>query len=341
MDTYQQILGILYGHAYGDAAGSRLEFRGIPSQHEIKRAMELAGGGVFKLNPGQITDDGELTLQVFRALYNYFVENNDTEVIGEDGEILEIGPLCDLDDLFFQNFREWYDSRPFDIGHTTRNAFYKAPTKYDMVENVKMLNTFSESNGALMRSCPHAIFAYMRGISEQEMYDIIEMDVQFTHVKKCVVNMVYAYNIIILYLLKGKDTDEIYVRLTEIANELDDQKLSDLIDNYMEHPDITKNIGWDKNAFSLVLYCLFNDYSFEKAIEYTLSQGGDTDTNAAIVGGVMGARYGTDAVPFIDKIYNCNTAHDREEFHPKEYVDTVAHLVEKYRGSTPCPTPSG
>lgn len=327
MDTYQKILGVLYGHAYGDAAGSRLEFRGIPSKHEIKLAMELTGGGVFKLNPGQITDDGELTLQVFRALYNYFVDGeNEYNTDVEDDE-----EMCDLGDMFFHNFREWFDSDPFDIGHTTRNAFHMAPTKYDMLENVKMLNTYSESNGALMRSSPHAIFAYVRGISEKEMYDIIDMDVRFTHVKKCVVDIVFAYNIIILYLLQGKSTDEIYIRLTEIANELDDQKLSDLIDNYMEHSDASKNIGWDKHAFSLVLYCLFNDYSFEKAIEYTLAQGGDTDTNAAIVGAVMGARYGTDAIPYIDKIYNCKPAHGRDDFHPREYLDTVAYLIEKYR----------
>lgn len=317
MDTYQKILGVLYGHAYGDAAGSRLEFRGIPNQHELNKAMQLCGGGVFRLNPGQITDDGELTLQVFRALYEYYVGGGNED--------------CELDDLFFQNFRIWYDSEPFDIGNTTRNAFYMAPSKYDMVENVKMLNTYSESNGALMRSCPHAVFAYMRNISEQEMYDIIEMDVQFTHVKKCVVNLVYAYNIIILYLLKGKDNDEIMQKLTEISNELDDLKLSNLIENFMHHDVVTNNIGWDKHAFSLVLYCLFNNYGFEKSIEYTLSQGGDTDTNAAIVGAVMGAKYGCDAIPFIDKLYNCTPAHQRDGFHPREYVDFVAHLVEKFQ----------
>lgn len=322
MDKSQKILGTLYGHAYGDAAGGRLEFNGIPSKHEIKKAMELAGGGVFQLNPGQVTDDGELTLQVFRALYNYFVDNHHAN---------EFDKSYELDDYLFKYFRDWYDSNPFDIGNTTRNAFYKAPTKYDMIENVKMLNTYSESNGALMRSTPHAIFAYAMNLSEQKMYELIETDVQFTHVKKCVVNIVYAYNIIILYLLKGMSNYEIYMKLTEIANELDDMKFCNLIDNYTYHPDVTKHIGWDTNAFSLVLYCLFKNYSFTEAIEYTLSLGGDTDTNAAIVGGVMGAKYGLNAIPFIDKLYNCVPSHDRDQFHPKEYVDMVPRLLEKYK----------
>jgi len=308
MTIYEQMLGALYGHAYGDASGGRLEFRGVPSEREIKKAMALLGGGVFHLNPGQITDDGELTLQVFRALYDYFVENESPE----------------LDELFFQRFKEWFDSHPFDVGQTTRNAFQDATTRFAMLENVTMLNINSESNGALMRSVPHAIFAYAMNLDEDQLYDLVVMDVQLTHVKQCVIHLVYAYSIIILYILQGKDNSQIFDRLTEIANQLDDLKLSTMLDNYNTCFDVTKNIGWDKHAFSLVLYCLFNNYSFEHSIEYTLSLGGDTDTNAAIVGGVMGAKYGVQAIPFIDKLFNSK---GRKGFHPKEYIEKLVNLL--------------
>ena len=309
-----KILGTLYGHAFGDASGGRLEFRGIPSHHEIKKAMELTGGGVFKLAPGQVTDDGELTLQVFRAMYTYFMLESDVGV--------------EIDDLIFKNFKMWMDSHPFDIGYTTRNAFRGAKTKYEMVENVNALNVNSESNGALMRCAPYAIFAYIFEFTDKELYDFIEMDVKFTHVKKCVVNLVYAYCIIILSILKCHDNDTIYLKLVELSDTLDDLKLTQLIECITTHPDVTKNIGWDKNAFSLVLYCLFNNFSFEHAIEYTLSLGGDTDTNAAIVGAVMGAKYGIDAVPHVDKIYNCKPNHGRHILHPVEYLKKVPTLIE-------------
>jgi ADP-ribosyl-[dinitrogen reductase] hydrolase len=305
---YEQMLGALYGHAYGDASGARLEFRGIPSECEIKRAMELSGGGVFNLSPGQVTDDGELTLQVFRALYEYFLENTDTE----------------LDELFFRRFKEWFDSNPFDIGHTTRNAFQGATTHFAMSENVTMLNINSESNGALMRSIPHAIFAYAMDLDEDQLYDLVQMDVQLTHVKQCVIHLVYAYCIIILYIFQGKNNTQIFERLTRLGNDLDDLKLTTLLENYNAYSDVTHNVGWDKHAFSLVLYCLFNNYSFEHSIEYTLSLGGDTDTNAAIVGGVMGAKYGSQAIPFIDKLFNSK---GRVGFHPKEYIEKVINLL--------------
>ena len=70
--TDNYILGALYGHAYGDASGARLEFIGhLPSQKEVNDAMSLKGGGVWNVAPGQTTDDTELTLQLLKALTGF------------------------------------------------------------------------------------------------------------------------------------------------------------------------------------------------------------------------------------------------------------------------------
>ena len=55
---------------------------------------------------------------------------------------------------------------------------------------------------------------------------------------------------------------------------------------------VQENIGWIKIAFSYAFFYLFNNYSYEDAIKDILKRGGDTDTNAAIVGGLLGARWG-------------------------------------------------
>ena len=61
--------GAVCGALVGDAAGGVLEFMDKkPSRHEIDYALNMLGGGVFNLAPGQITDDGELTLCLLRAL---------------------------------------------------------------------------------------------------------------------------------------------------------------------------------------------------------------------------------------------------------------------------------
>ena len=50
------------------------------------------------------------------------------------------------------------------------------------------------------------------------------------------------------------------------------------------------------NAFEMAFGALLRD-SYEDAIPWAISYGEDTDTNAAIVGGLLGAVYGLDAIP--------------------------------------------
>ena len=55
-----------------------------------------------------------------------------------------------------------------------------------------------------------------------------------------------------------------------------------------------------KHGFILAFYFLLrleSGCNFEQAIRYTIQQGGDTDTNACIVGGLLGAAVGLDGIP--------------------------------------------
>jgi ADP-ribosyl-[dinitrogen reductase] hydrolase len=55
---------------------------------------------------------------------------------------------------------------------------------------------------------------------------------------------------------------------------------------------VTSQIGWAKIAFQHAFYYLKNETTYDVAIKEILSKGGDTDTNAAIVGGLLGAAWG-------------------------------------------------
>jgi ADP-ribosyl-[dinitrogen reductase] hydrolase len=57
-------------------------------------------------------------------------------------------------------------------------------------------------------------------------------------------------------------------------------------------PLVRKSIGHLKIAFVWGFYYLKNGYSYSDALKDILLRGGDTDTNAAIVGGLLGAAYG-------------------------------------------------
>lgn len=56
-------------------------------------------------------------------------------------------------------------------------------------------------------------------------------------------------------------------------------------------------MGFVRHAFVLSFYYLLSGKSYEQGMREIIQQGGDTDTNAAIVGGMLGALYGLNQIP--------------------------------------------
>ena len=59
---------------------------------------------------------------------------------------------------------------------------------------------------------------------------------------------------------------------------------------------ICKASGWVRVALSYSIHFLICAKSFKKSIEFIISAKGDTDTNACIMGGLLGAFYGYDSL---------------------------------------------
>ena len=72
--------------------------------------------------------------------------------------------------------------------------------------------------------------------------------------------------------------------------------------------------GFVRYAFTYAFYYLVQASRFEDAIYRTLLEGGDTDTNACIVGGLVGAYWGVDALPnySMSKVLSCETEKGQE-----------------------------
>ena len=60
--------------------------------------------------------------------------------------------------------------------------------------------------------------------------------------------------------------------------------------------DATKKSGWCRVAFTYSLSVLLLKLSFRNSLEYILASKGDTDTNACIAGGLIGAFYGFERI---------------------------------------------
>ena len=58
-----------------------------------------------------------------------------------------------------------------------------------------------------------------------------------------------------------------------------------------------RQMGWVRIAFQNAFHQALRAPSFEEGVVDTIGRGGDTDTNAAIAGALLGAIHGREAVP--------------------------------------------
>lgn len=74
----------------------------------------------------------------------------------------------------------------------------------------------------------------------------------------------------------------------------------------MKQPNAKIRIGHIKNAFIYAFNYFLLDFTYVEAIKSILLAGGDTDTNACIAGGLIGASEGFKNLPkeIVDKMLN-------------------------------------
>lgn len=72
-------------------------------------------------------------------------------------------------------------------------------------------------------------------------------------------------------------------------------------------PDYVRQQGWVLIAFRNALWQLLHAPNLEEGVVDTVMRGGDTDTNAAICGALLGAVYGLEAVParWTERVLDC------------------------------------
>jgi ADP-ribosylglycohydrolase len=279
-------LGSVVGALIGDAAGGIFEFMGRPPTHkEAEAALDLPGGGVFDLAPGQFTDDGEMTMALLGAI---------AKAKGAYRQELAAQAYC-----------EWEQSNPFDIGLATRSALRVPKTAMNNPKSLAQLlcsqalehNSASKANGCMMRATPLGLAA--TGCNIEETIEMVTSDVVLTHPHKDCVDSTVAYVLALRHLIvhDGDSEGAIEIANTYLldSNHLVLGWLNQAIKGNIDP--VTKQIGFVKHGFTLAFHYLAFQYTYNEAIIQTLLKSGDTDTNACIVGGMIGAQTGYKKIP--------------------------------------------
>jgi ADP-ribosyl-[dinitrogen reductase] hydrolase len=287
--------GCLVGQVAGDSLGSLVEFESAAS---IERRYPggvrlLRDGGTWGTVAGQPTDDSELALALARSLGR--LGSYDEEAVAH-------------------SYAAWYLTRPFDIGATTKAAFSAAARADCTGSGVaaasrEAANRTSQANGALMRISPLGIFGVRLAPPKLAAYARIDASLTHPHAVCQDSNVVYTAAITIA-IQTGGPPGSVYHQVLETVATVD---LSPSVRRCLQEAesrppaDYGRNQGWVLIALQNAFYQLLHAPNMEVGIVDTVRRGGDTDTNAAIAGALLGATWGLQAVPrqWLECILNC------------------------------------
>ena len=312
MNKQQVGRGSILGALVGDAAGATLEFLPqTPTRSQVKQAMAMVGGGALRTAPGQITDDGEMAICLMHAL------------AGEDSFSIERVAI---------NYLMWYQSIPFDIGRTTSSGLSGGLKQPDgmihrgMWAAAEQYNRGSKANGGLMRIAPLGVWGWR--LSEEDLVKAVCQDNRLTHPNPTCQHCSALYCLAIRHLmLNPQDSEGAFQTAEEWAEALGNREVQEWLSLAERNVDVgyTPSIGFVKYGFVHAFRHLKNKTSYIDAIFETLIGGGDTDTNACIVGGLVGAYYGEEGIlgPMKEAILQCDTQKGRPR---PEFLQTRVQL---------------
>jgi ADP-ribosylglycohydrolase len=175
-------------------------------------------------------------------------------------------------------------------------------------------NPESQANGALMRISPLGIFG--AGCELAQVGEWARQDAEITHPHRVCqeANALFAMGIS-FSIRNGPSPIELYSKIASLAEEMDvTEPVYEAIRGAEEGPlsDFLSQQGWVLIAFRNALWQLLNAKSTEEDVIDTVMRGGDTDTNAAICGALLGAVHGRQSIPsqWINMVLTCRPSAD-------------------------------
>ncbi len=280
--------GALFGVAIGDALGVPAEFTSRKTL-QLDPIKDFVGYKSHNQPPGTFSDDSSLTFCLAETLCTGF----------------------DLHDLAnrFINWREhayWTAGGVmFDIGMTT----YEAISNLKHVPRPQLAGGYDESsngNGSLMRIMP--LLFYIRDFDIEKRYVTVSDVSSMTHghirsVISCFYYLEYA-----LELLKGSDKQTAYANTAKtvseflVSNRTETSELNlfaPLLNENIatQHVDSIPSSGYVLSTLKAAMYCFLTTGNYADAVLMAVNLGDDTDTTAAVTGGLAGLYYGFESIP--------------------------------------------
>lgn len=281
-------IGAIVGTAVADALGAHYEFD-RPRLGADERAQML-GGGLGPFAPGEWTDDTTMAwciLDVAAGGLDLRTEEGLTAVA--------------------RNFRTWAESEPKDIGNQTARVLATAgpaPTANDLFyasSELDKLTRHTGGNGSLMRTSPVAL----RYLGDREaVADAAQRLSRLTHWDEHAQSGCALWSLAIEHAVMHGEFD---VRSgLSLLSPAEATFWTEKLDEAETEPPATFNPnGWVVTALQAAWSSIAQtpvpgtdpSSHYVDALNTVIRIGNDTDTIAAIAGGLLGARWGAEAIP--------------------------------------------
>lgn len=271
-----RIAGWLLGLALGDALGAPHEFRNSKAKYtgklEFPFTVPSRWQGTRTAVVGMTTDDTEMSL----VLAEHIIFNN-----GHSAGAMAM------------DYMKWAGTS-HTMGKNTRALFHGVKTLKGYQNHfAKQFPTdverqAAQSNGALMRCGALAL-----------VYDnhAVAADCMLSNPSNVALDCNFVYTTLLRLTVEAQDTGQIdwyktvYLRAASIA-QTDELKATLLSAEKGEPRDFVTNKGWCLHGMYAAVYCLLRYNNFGEAMAWVITQRGDTDTNASIAAGILGAKLG-------------------------------------------------
>jgi ADP-ribosylglycohydrolase len=289
--TERAIAGCILGTAVGDAMGLALE--GLSRRRQPRLFPDLSGYHLLPFGKGMCSDDTEHTCMLAQSLI---------KVAGLDTDEAARRFASD----FGWRLRLWLLGLPAGIGLATLRAIVKLwigfPPRHSGV--------FSAGNGPAMRV---ALIGVCHGDDPARLRALVRVATRITHTDPMAEHGALAVALAAHFAASGAAIEpaDYAGRLRELLG-ANGGELPGLVDEVARSvaskesaADYTARRGGQDGVSGYILHTvpaalhvwLSHPDSYREAVATTIRLGGDSDTVAAIVGALVGARVGKDGIP--------------------------------------------
>ena len=286
MQNNSKVLAGLMGLCVGDALGVPVEFSS--RLERIKTPVTtMQGYGTYNVPAGTWSDDSSLTFCLAESLCTGF----SLEAIAA-------------------SFCRWYTEaywtpygKVFDIGNATQVAIVRLQQSVSPIEAGGKTEK-SNGNGSLMRILPMAY--YYKTLKFRELIERVHQVSCITHAHERSQMACGIYISIAICLLESLDLQSAYIQGIENIQKIYSAESHSEVFHFNRvlsgdianlSVDAINSIDYVIDTLEASLWCLLNSSSYSEAVLKAVNLGSDTDTTAAVTGGLAGIYYGVEDIP--------------------------------------------